>query len=107
MRRCRRQIVQLGVIRFVDNLSAGCIASCIEILRDRCLAVGHHPLAGVFLRVDEKAGPPLPRDRRTVVRMAFPIHALPETDGAQQVDGACLQCTGANSLQHMLSGLPF
>lgn len=34
----RRQLVQLDVVRFVDDLSAGCIPGRIEVLGDRGLA---------------------------------------------------------------------
>src|SRR5262245_11081371 len=99
--------MQLDIARFVDDKSAGCIARGIEILGDRRLAVGHHALAGILHRIDEKARPPLPRDGRTVVRMAHAIHPLAEPYGAQQFDRASLKRAGANSLQNVLSGLPF
>jgi hypothetical protein len=41
------------------------------------------------------------------VRMALAIHALAETDGAQEVDRARLQNAGANPLQDMRPALPF
>jgi hypothetical protein len=39
--------------------------------------------------------------------MAFATHPFAEADSPQQVDRSRLQGTGPNTLQHMLSGLPF
>jgi len=39
--------------------------------------------------------------------MAFTIHALAESDRAQQIDGSRLQHSGSNPPQDMLAALPF
>jgi hypothetical protein len=41
------------------------------------------------------------------MRLTFAIHAFPEADGAQQIDRTRLERAGANSIEYMLSGLPF
>ena len=38
----RRQLVQLDVVRFVNDLSAYDIPGCIEVFGDRGLAISHH-----------------------------------------------------------------
>jgi hypothetical protein len=40
----RRQLVQLDVVRFVDGLSACCIAGRIKVFGKRGLAICHHRL---------------------------------------------------------------
>ena len=99
--------MQLDIVGFVDDLSAGRVARRIEVLGDRGLAVGHHALAGEFLGVDEEPRPVFPGDGRTVMGMAFAIHARAEPDLAQQRDGAGLEHAGADALQHMGAALPF
>src|SRR5262249_41080715 len=103
----RGQIVQLDIAGFVDDSSAGSIPSRIEVLGDLPLAISHHPLASVFLRVDEEALPSLPHDRRAIMRIALAIHALAKADLAQQLDRTRFERARANSMQHMLSALPF
>jgi len=51
--------------------------------------------------------PPLPRDCRSIMGMAFTIHTLPEPDRAQQIDCSGFQHPGPNSQQDMLAALPF
>src|SRR5262249_62051711 len=95
-----------AVRRSVDDPAPRRAARRVEILGDRGLAVGHHRLAGEFLRVDEEPRASLPCNGRAVVGMAFAIHTLAETDGAQKIDGAGLQHAGANATQDMRPALP-
>jgi len=95
------------VTGFIDSLSAGRITDGIEIFSDRCLAIGHHCFAGQFLGIDEEAGPPFPRDRRTVMGVPLAIHPEAQSNFTQELDRAGLQHAGANSLQHMSTALPF
>jgi hypothetical protein len=57
--------------------------------------------------VDEEPVPPLPRDCRSIMGMAFTIHTLPEPDRTQQIDCSGLQHPGSNPQQDMLAALPF
>ena len=107
MRSPRRERVQLDLVGFVDDLSAGCVARRVEILGDRGLAIGHHALAGEFLGVDEEPRPAFPGDGRTVMGMAFAVHARAEPDLAQQRDGAGLEHPGADAPEHVGTALPF
>ena len=103
-RRC--QVVQLHVGGLVDDNAAGFVAGGKQIFGDGGLAVGHHRLAGIFPRVDQKARPVFPGDPRAVVQMPLAVHALAEPDLAQERDGAGLEHAGANPLQHVGAGLP-
>jgi len=103
----RINLVQPNMHGFVDDLSASRVACRIEVFGDGRLAIGHHLLAGEFLGIDEEARPALPGNGRAVMGMPFAIHALAQSDLAQQRDGAGLQHAGANPLQHMAAALSF
>ena len=49
----RREVVKRDVGRLVDNDPVRRVAGRIEILGDRCLAVGQHLLAGIFGGIDQ------------------------------------------------------
>ena len=100
------QLVQRNIDRLVDHLAARRVARRIEILGDRRLPIGHHPLAGMFPRIDEEAGAPRPGDGRPVMRVAFAVHALAQSHRAQQLDRARLQHAGADPPQHVRTALP-
>ena len=55
----------------------------VPIFGDRGLAIGHHRFAGEFPGIDEEARPALPGNRRSIVRVAFAIHARAQADFAQ------------------------
>src|SRR6476659_8604250 len=77
------ELVQPGIGRFVDDLSAGRVACRIEVFGDGRLAIGHHLLAGEFLGVDEEARSALPGNSRAVMGMPLAIHPLTQSDFAQ------------------------
>ena len=93
--------------------SAGGIARGVEVFGDRGLAIGHHPLAGVFPGVDENRGrpsqaiaepscgwpsrsmrPPSPTSRSsaTVPASSTPARMRSSTCGGSAAPARCCRC---------------
>ena len=99
-------IMERHVPCLIDDVTAVSFARGIEVFGDRGLAPGHHLFAGPSRGVDEEIRLVLPDDRRAVLRLSIPVHALAEAKVTQQLDRACLQHPGTNARQNVGLALP-
>ena len=75
--------------------------SCVEILRDRGLAISHHAAACVPVGIYEELRAILPGDHGAIVKFAFRIHASAEADGPQQLHSTVFKHASADPFQYV------
>ena len=95
-------VVQLDVGGLEVDLGAALIGGGVQVFLQVRLPVRHEARAGVLLDVDRQDVTAAPHDAGAGVHVALGVHAIAETDLAQQLDRSPLEDAGPDPPEHVL-----